>query len=82
MKQASDSNIKFETALDRLEEIVGRLQDGNLPLDESLKIFEEGIELIRICQEKLDSAESKVSVLIKDSSGNMGEVPFSPQSEE
>lgn len=82
MKQASDSNIKFETALDRLEEIVGRLQDGNLPLDESLKIFEEGIELIRICQEKLDSAESKVSVLIKDSSGNMGEVPFNPQSEE
>ncbi len=55
----------FENALKRLEEIVQRLEGGELSLDESLKLFEEGIELSRLCSKKLSEAESKVEKLIK-----------------
>lgn len=68
--------------MDRLEEIISMLQSPNMTLDESLKAFEEGVGLIRVCQEKLDKAESKVSMLIKDSSGVVNEVPFNPEMEE
>ena len=59
----------FEKALNRLEEIVNQLESGELSLDESLKIFQEGIELSRFCTKKLQDAETKVKKLIKDSSG-------------
>lgn len=82
MTKVNDKEAKFEDALDRLEKIVGTLQNGNLTLDESLKIFEEGIRLVRICQDKLDVAETKVSMLIKDNSGQISEIPFNIQPEE
>lgn len=59
----------FEKALNRLEEIISQLESGDLSLDESLKIFQEGIELSRFCTKKLSEAESKVKKLIKTSSG-------------
>ncbi len=59
----------FEKALNRLEEIVNKLESGELSLDESLKIFQEGIELSRFCTKKLQEAETKVKKLAKDSSG-------------
>ena len=55
----------FESALKRLEQIVQRLEAGELSLDESLKLFEEGIELSRHCTKKLSQAEAKVEKLIK-----------------
>ncbi len=55
----------FESALKRLEEIVQRLEAGELSLDESLKLFEEGIELSRQCAKKLSEAEAKVEKLVK-----------------
>lgn len=55
----------FESALKRLEEIVQRLEAGDLSLDESLKLFEEGIELSRLCTKKLSEAEAKVEKLVK-----------------
>ncbi len=55
----------FENALKRLEEIIQRLEGGELSLDESLKLFEEGIELSRLCTKKLSETESKVEKLIK-----------------
>jgi exodeoxyribonuclease VII small subunit len=55
----------FENTLKRLEEIVQRLESGDLSLDESLKLFEEGIELSRLCTKKLSEAETKVERLIK-----------------
>ena len=62
---------RFEKALKRLEEIVNQLEAGELSLDESLKIFQEGIELSRFCTKKLQETESKVKKLIKDSSGKL-----------
>lgn len=59
----------FEKALNRLEEIVGQLEAGDLSLDDSLKIFQEGIELSRFCTRKLSEAESKVKKLVKTGAG-------------
>jgi len=53
----------------RLEVIVGELEKGDLPLDESLKIFEEGIRLSKNCLKVLEEAEKKVEVLVQDKNG-------------
>ena len=58
-------NISFEEALKRLEEIVNSLETGQLSLDESLKIFEEGIRLSRLCNEKLLETQQKVEKLME-----------------
>jgi exodeoxyribonuclease VII small subunit len=67
---------KFEEALARLEEIVKELESGDLPLELSLKLFEEGIKLSRICNKRLEDAERRVEVLLKDKAGNMIAQPF------
>jgi exodeoxyribonuclease VII small subunit len=66
---------KFEDALRELEAIVKRLESGELALEESLKIFEEGVGLSRYCFQKLEEAEKRVSILMKDESG-LKRVPF------
>lgn len=60
---------QFEDAMKELEDIVKRLESGDLSLEESLKIFEEGIALSRYCFRKLEEAEKRVSILIKDEGG-------------
>lgn len=55
----------FEKALERLEEIVKKMEEGDMTLDESLKAFEEGMNLSRFCAKKLDDAERKVEMLIQ-----------------
>ena len=67
---------KFETAMKRLEEIVARMETGDLPLDESLKLFEEGIKLSRMLNKRLEEAERKVEALVKDDSGTLKAEPF------
>lgn len=68
--------MKFENALDKLEEIVKKLEDGDLPLDDSLRMFEEGVRLARFCGGKLDAAERKIEVLMKSDDGKIEPVPF------
>ena len=70
------TDLKFEDCLARLDQIVGRLETGNLPLEESLKIFEEGIALARNCARYLEDAEKRIEVLTKDESGALGARPF------
>ncbi|RJR41017.1 MAG: exodeoxyribonuclease VII small subunit [Desulfobacteraceae bacterium] len=67
---------KFEAAMERLECIVQSLESGDLPLDESLKVFEEGMQLVQFCTKKLDEAERKVSILLKEGSGKLVQKPF------
>lgn len=55
----------FEQAIKRLEEIVAELEEGNLPLEESLKIYEEGVELTKFCSTKLNETEDKIKTLVK-----------------
>ena len=59
-------NINFESALKRLEEIVGKMEDGGSELDKSLELNEEGIKLVKICSAKLDEAKKKVQILSKN----------------
>lgn len=73
---------KFETALARLEVIVQELEQGDLPLEQSLKLFEEGIKLSRICNTRLEEAERKVEILLKDKAGSLKAQPFEEQAEE
>jgi exodeoxyribonuclease VII small subunit len=73
---------KFEDALQKLEAIVKKLEEGNLNLEDSLKAFEEGMRLSRFCSKKLDEAEKKVEILMKDASGRLTTKPFSLEEEE
>jgi len=61
--------VTFEAALKQLEDIVQRLERGELPLEESLKLYEEGIRLSRLCHTKLEEAERRIEVLVKDAKG-------------
>jgi len=70
-KQATGKQepTRFEDALKRLEEIVTRLEKGELALEESLALYEEGIQLSRLCHTKLEEAEAKIELLMKDAKG-------------
>ena len=69
---------RFEEALNKLEKIVSKLEKGDLPLEDSLKLFEEGIRLSRFCNQKLDEAERRVDILVKDRNGTLKPQPFEP----
>lgn len=71
----------FETALKSLEDIVTKLESGDLTLDRSLELFEEGVKISRFCSSKLAEAERKVETLMKSADGGLKEVPFSADEE-
>lgn len=66
----------FEQSIQRLEEIVRQMEQGNVPLEESLKLFEEGTALAAACNQQLDTAELKVVQLMKGADGAPVELPF------
>ena len=72
----------FEAALKRLEEIVKKLEGGELPLDTALELFEEGIQLSRFCNTTLEAAERRVEILLKNDSGQARAVPFEAEHED
>ncbi len=72
---------EFETALKKLEEIVRKLENGDLSLDSALELFEEGVKLSRFCHTKLEQAERRVEVLLKDASGQTRAVPFESEND-
>ena len=73
-----EKEVKFEKAMERLEEIVQSLEKGDLQLEDSLKLFEEGIKLSKVCMAKLDEAEKRVDILIKDKDKTVLK-PFLPE---
>ena len=68
--------MTFEDALAKLEGIVKKLEKPDLPLDESIKLFEEGMNLSKVCSERLDQAQQRVELLQKDAAGALKAVPF------
>ena len=66
MAESEDTRESFEGSLGRLEQIVGALEKGDLSLEESLKLYEEGISRARFCQQRLEEAETKIEVLSQD----------------
>jgi exodeoxyribonuclease VII small subunit len=77
MTMATKKSFPFEDSLSKLEELVERMENGDLSLEDSLKSFEEGIKLTRECQSALKSAEQKVKLLI-EKNGEVVEKPFTP----
>lgn len=67
------NDITFEAAMVRLEEIVHQLENGTAPLDSSLAMFEEGVALVKLCSSKLDNAEQRIKILVKNQDGAYGE---------
>ena len=65
------SEIKFEKAMTRLENIIEELERGDLDIDKSLEIFEEGIKMSRVCSKKLNEAEAKIEKLSKGKKGDL-----------
>ena len=75
-KKKNDKSVNFEKSLEKLEKIVAELEEGDLPLDTSLKKYEEGIMFAKDCHNKLDSAKKKVEELIKKDDGTFARKTF------
>jgi exodeoxyribonuclease VII small subunit len=73
---------KFEDAMKRLEKIVQDLEGNDLPLEDALKDFEEGVGLIKFCSNKLEEAEKKVTLLVHESGGKQTQIPFDTEEED
>ena len=69
-QQDSVEALSFEGALEQLESTVGRLEEGEMPLEESLELFEKGVALSRRCTETLEAAEKRIEVLVAESAEN------------
>jgi exodeoxyribonuclease VII small subunit len=78
--QESNPLAKFEECLQRLEKIVQDLEKGDAPLEKSLTLFEEGMQLSATCRKELEEAEGKVEILLKQN-GKLQAVAFEPQTE-
>ena len=75
-KKSQAKEEKFEAALKRLDEVLEALEHGNLNLEEAMQAFEEGVRLVRFCQQKLDEVERRVELLLKDDAGRFFTRPF------
>jgi exodeoxyribonuclease VII small subunit len=73
---------EFERSLARLEDVVQKLESPNLPLDDAMKLFEEGVQLARECQKQLTEAEGRVEILMKKAGGSMAAEPFAASDDE
>ncbi|PUU93059.1 Exodeoxyribonuclease VII small subunit [Halanaerobium congolense] len=69
-------NLDFESALEKLQKIVEELEKGGLSLDQTLKEFNQGMQLLKFCNQKLDKAEKKIELMIKENDEFKKEVPF------
>jgi len=71
----------FESSLEELERIVRELEQGELPLERSLELFEQGVTLSRECQERLNQAERRIEILVRDNQGRPVARPFKPEND-
>ena len=69
MENGKEQSRSFEASLEALEQIVRQLEDGDLSLEKSLELFEQGIRLSRECQERLSQAERRIEILLRDNQG-------------
>lgn len=76
----TEETIGFEKAMEELERIVAKLEGGDVPLEQAIELFQEGMRLSRICSQKLDSVERKIEMLLEED-GQAVKKPFSPVEE-
>jgi exodeoxyribonuclease VII small subunit len=75
------AELNFEKAMDRLEAIVEQMESGKLPLEDLIVRYEEGMNLVRVCQERLTSAERKIEVIARNNVGKPIVKNFEPEAE-
>ena len=80
-KSSDDQAVTFETAVLELETIVQALEKGDLPLEEAVALFEQGVRLSRICSGKLDTAQEKVRRMLVEQDGKLITLPFAEAEE-
>ena len=78
---ANEKPKSFESSLEELERIVRELEQGELPLERSLELFEQGVKLSRQCQERLSQAERRIEILMRDNHGRPAVRPFETEGE-
>lgn len=81
MAAKKEQTLSFEEAMTRLEKIVVSMEQGEVPLEQSLALFAEGTELLKQCTTLLDKAEQQVTRLVRNKDGSLQEVPFAKQGE-
>ncbi len=77
----SDAKPNFESAMDRLESIVEQMESGKLALEDLIVRYEEGMNLVKVCQERLASAEQKIDIIARNSAGKPFVKDFEPAQE-
>ena len=82
MAEKQEAQPTFEASMERLEQIVKQLEQGDLPLERSLELFEEGMKISGMCRRQLEEAENKVELLVKKSDGKVVAEPFPTNDEE
>src|SRR3954470_6434843 len=75
------TDLNFETAMDRLEKIVEQMESGQLPLEDLIVRYEEGMNLVKVCQERLASAEQKIEIITRNNAGKAVVKDFEPAAE-
>lgn len=76
MGQKAESAASLETSLERIQSIVTEMESGKLPLDTLISRFEEGVGLVKACQQKLDAAEKRIEIVVKNARGEASVEPF------
>ena len=76
-----EAELNFEGAMDRLEKIVEQMESGKLPLEDLIVRYEEGMKLVKICQERLANAEQKIEIITRNSAGKAVVKEFEPAQE-
>src|ERR1700730_9542985 len=79
--KARDAELNFEGAMDRLEKIVEQMESGKLPLEDLIVRYEEGMTLVRVCQERLTNAEQKIEIIARNNAGKPVVKDFEPVAE-
>src|SRR6202048_5179055 len=75
------TDLNFETAMDRLEKIVEQMESGQLQLEDLIVRYEEGMNLVKVCQDRLASAEQKIEIIARNSAGKATVKKFEPETE-
>jgi exodeoxyribonuclease VII small subunit len=76
----SKQEVSFDTAMEQLETIVAKLEGGDVPLEQAIELFQEGMRLSRMCSQKLESVERKIEMLLEED-GQTVKKPFAPLEE-
>jgi len=79
--KAREAELNFEGAMDRLEKIVEQMESGKLPLEDLIVRYEEGMKLVKVCQERLANAEQKIEIIARNNAGKSVVKKFEPAQE-